>query len=1189
MQQLTTRPTLGLLTHGATDPNSRAVWAGVAAAAREHDSNLICFPGRAIGSKLGFEAQANVLYELAGKQNIDGVLLWMAALSHRADPAEVTSFPRRYAPLPTVTIGLDIPGESRVIIDNYSGMEAIVEHVVGAHGRRRPAFILGPERHWDAEDRFRAYCAVLERYDIRVREELLAQGDFKEAGGAAAAEILLQRGAPFDALIAASDNMAIGALRTLQAAGLRVPDDVAVAGVNDESQSAFVSPPLTTAALWFYEQGYRATVMLLAKLAGRQVEERVVLPPQLVVRQSCGCADPLIARAADVPGDFPDRDHCVAALRELADAAGPLHAEHVERLGLEIMDGCASELERGARGSFLAALRDALNAGASAGIPVSTWQDVLSLLWRELGNSGRGPVGDRQSLWQQARIMIGETGQRLQAYHALQAEEQARRLSRIDQALSTTVDLDGLQEVLANALPALGIPACWLALYEDVKNPSESARLLMGYDQNGRLEVGAESRTFPTTNLVPTGVLDPEKRHSLVVQPLFFREDQLGLLVFEADPQQEEVYELLGGAISGALKRTQLLARNVELYKEAVRARLAAEEGRRLAEDANMLKSRFLATVSHELRTPLSLIVGTIEMMKREAERVRGLPDSYRHDLTSIHLSAQHLSRLISDVLDLASGQAGELQLSLRPVLVGDLLERVSALGEPMARAKGLDWRTDIPRELPLIIGDRTRLQQVALNLVANAVKFTESGAITLWAEVGNEQVIIAVSDTGLGIPAGEQEFIFDEFRQSRTAAQRGYGGMGLGLAISKRLIELHGGQIGVLSSGSEGAGSTFYFTLPVGRVVPAHSQRPAERGHKVLLLTERPGDGGYVQAYLEARGFEVEPVAAADTPDWLEAIVASPPGALVLDYEPATERGWELIETLKRDPNTCELPILFYALRNEGDTGVLLTLDYLTKPVGEDRLAAALDRQGLTGRGRKPAVLIVDDDSGVLEMHARMVQKRLPEARILRASDGAKALEILRQTRPDLVLLDLMMPVMDGFTVLERMRDERVATGVPVIVLTAQILTGRDMQRLQQGVTAVLGKGVFTADEVLRQVEQALARSRRLGPEAQRVVRQAMAYIHEHYAEDFSRSDLAGSLSINERYLTRCFHDETGLTPFAYLARYRINRAKELLDATSLSITDIAQMTGFADASHFSRTFQREIGLAPRAYRSRA
>jgi YesN/AraC family two-component response regulator len=233
--------------------------------------------------------------------------------------------------------------------------------------------------------------------------------------------------------------------------------------------------------------------------------------------------------------------------------------------------------------------------------------------------------------------------------------------------------------------------------------------------------------------------------------------------------------------------------------------------------------------------------------------------------------------------------------------------------------------------------------------------------------------------------------------------------------------------------------------------------------------------------------------------------------------------------------------------------------------------------------------VLIVDDDPAVLDLHSRMVRERLPQADILRAADGAAALRTMRRARPDLVLLDLMMPVMNGFEVLQAMREDPASAGVPVIVLTAQILTAADMERLQQGVTAVLGKEVFTADEILAHVEQVLARSRRLGAEAQRVVRLAMGYLHEHYAEEITRGDLAASLSINERYLTRCFRDETGLTPFAYLMRYRIKQARTLLDTTTLSITEIAQRTGFADSSHFSRTFQKEVGVAPRAYRTRS
>ena len=252
-----------------------------------------------------------------------------------------------------------------------------------------------------------------------------------------------------------------------------------------------------------------------------------------------------------------------------------------------------------------------------------------------------------------------------------------------------------------------------------------------------------------------------------------------------------------------------------------------------------------------------------------------------------------------------------------------------------------------------------------------------------------------------------------------------------------------------------------------------------------------------------------------------------------------------------------------------------------------ETRLAGALARHGLdTEARRKQIILIVDDDPAILDLHTRMVRASLPRSRLLRAANGAEALQLMARTRPDLVLLDLMMPVMDGFAVLETMRSSPQTAGIPVIVLTAQILTGQDMARLQQGVAAVLGKEVFTTQEVQAQVEIALARSKRLGSEAQRLVRLTMAYIHEHYAEGLSRSDLAANLAINERYLTRCFHDETGLAPFTYLLRYRLKQGRKMLEETQMSITDVAMAVGFSDSSHFCRMFQKEFRLAPSAYR---
>jgi signal transduction histidine kinase/CheY-like chemotaxis protein len=672
-------------------------------------------------------------------------------------------------------------------------------------------------------------------------------------------------------------------------------------------------------------------------------------------------------------------------------------------------------------------------------------------------------------------------------------------------------------------------------------------------------------------------LLASDRQHNLLVEPLFFRDDQLGYAIFEATPPDEAIYEILGGQISASLKRIILTERNIRLFDEAV-------EARKVAEQADLLKSRFLSMVSHELRTPLALIVGTIEMMLQEEKSGSSppLPGPYRKDMGSIHTSAKHLFRLIGDVLDLASNQAGELRLVSEPLDLSILFAEVAALGQSMVREKGLEWRTRIPASLPLVMGDRTRLRQVTLNLLSNAVKFTEDGYVSMTVRADAKTVQVEISDTGMGIPVDEQEIIFDEFRRSGRSVARGYGGMGLGLAITRRLIELHGGTIGVRSTGLEENGSTFYFSLPVmGTALPEPEIHPS-RSRNVMLLSENVST--QLQQHLLSKGFDVETLDVSLEQDWLAHVISQPPGALVLDYQPATERGWELMQLLKQNFETRDIPVVFYSLSDGLAQGSMIEMDYITKPIGSAQLSDALERLGLKCEPGRSAILVVDDDPSVLDMHVRMLENQI-SCTIFRARNGKQALEIMQQQRPDLVLLDLMMPEMDGFEVLRLMREQDATRHVPVIVLSAQILTSHDMLRLQEGVAAVLSKGLFTVDEVLSQVEAALSHSKRLGSQASQTVRQAMAYIHEHYGESVSRADLARFVAITERYLTHCFREEMGITPMAYINRYRVKRAKLLLEQGKLNITEVAQAVGFSDASYFNRVFRQEVGIAPGAY----
>ena len=399
--------------------------------------------------------------------------------------------------------------------------------------------------------------------------------------------------------------------------------------------------------------------------------------------------------------------------------------------------------------------------------------------------------------------MIGEEAQRARGCREWLARQHTDHLRRIRHVLATTTRAPDLMDVLAEELPHLGIAACYLALYEDPTRPTEWCRLMLAYDENGRLDLGSQGRRMSSRRLAMGCLAPADKPYSLLIQPLYFQDEQLGLVVFEQKPAGD-IYEVLREEIGVTLKAVMLAERNEQLYQQALEAQQAAQEGRRLAEEADRLKSRFLSMVSHELRTPLVLLVGLSEMMlrARTGDSRPPLPEPYRQDLARIHVSAQQLDGLVRDVLDLTRSQMGQLRLAKEPLDLAQVLRAVALVGEQMARGKGLAWRAGIPECLPLVNGDPARLRQVTLNLVANAVKFTTSGQVELRAEAGDGAITVFVSDTGVGVPQVEQEAIFDEFRQSERTAARGYGGLGIGLAICRELVELHGGQIGVLSSG---------------------------------------------------------------------------------------------------------------------------------------------------------------------------------------------------------------------------------------------------------------------------------------------------------------------------------------------------------------------------------------------------
>lgn len=1103
-----------------------------------------------------------------------------------------------------------------IVADNAGGILHAFGHLV-EHGHRRIAFIAGSQTDLagDTGARLAAYRAALQLHGLDADERLVAWGRHTfDAGEAAMAEII-RAGAPFTAVLASNDESAFGAYRALGNAGMKVPQDVAVIGFDDRPECAVQEPALTSVHIPLVKMGYRAVELLVQQIRGHAAPvDPEMIATRLVLRESCGCGwttfrsqlTPASSEPAVEPGQFDDRRAQLAQVMAetiLAETQGS-NLQGVLQRCHRLVEALVVSVDRLDLSAFQQALDDVLRDTAAEGEDSHIWQTAISHLgsklpvlvasWGQPAASGSRPLAGRdfaRELLDQARVAISAATWRERQQSTVDQSWIDGRIGLLTARLLTALDEGQVYQILSQHLPEMGIGTAAVALFEGEGDDPVAWSSLRAITAEAQPVFRFRTRDYP-----PPGLCASEQPFSEALLPLASPHGQLGYVAF--DTAHLALYGAIAQQIAAALNAAQL-------YRDAT-------EGRRLAEEANRMKSRFLSTVSHELRTPLNLIVGLGEILVRDSDRGDTLlPQAARSDLERLNANAQHLGRLIGDVLDLASSDAGQLRLTNQFMDLGQVLHTVAETGRRLAADKGLGWRAFLPQAGPWVWGDRTRLSQVALNLISNAIKFTAQGEVSLALEVEGGSVTVSVRDTGLGIPLEEQGAIFDDFQRSERSITRGYGGLGLGLAICRRLVELHGGTIGLQSTGQEGAGSTFYFTLPIveppaiQKARTAATAAPVEAGattqlnkrssqaEGVLVLTASPGSSERLRNYLQQRGFEVQ-MAQMDQPaSWQPQLMIAPPSAIVLDVTVASDQAWNALKMLKADGMTKAIPVLFYAFSQ--NSGAVLELDYLTKPIELAELTRALDQQWLfpeaePSRESQRAFLVVDDDPDTLEMHARIVQRHSPSHRVFKARNGLEALEVLQRERIDLMLLDLMMPEMDGFAVLEAMRQPAImgdaARNIPVIVVTGQTLTESEMGRLDTGVTRVLSKGVFNLEETLAHLDAALARKRALSGEAQRLVRQAMAYIQEHYAESLSRQEIAQHVGLSDDYLTSCFHKELGVTPIAYLNRYRVQQARQQLKNTHKSITEIALDVGFSSSSYFSRIFRRETGMSPETFR---
>ncbi|MBI4761767.1 MAG: substrate-binding domain-containing protein [Chloroflexi bacterium] len=627
--------------------------AGVTDAAKELDVNLVHFIGGKLsptpngGSKPSFG-----LYDLATPMQFHGLLL-TADVAHGVSAADLETFRASYGDIPMVTQSVPLAGATMFIPDNVQGMSALIRHLIEHHGYKRIAFIRGLAGQIDAEQRFQAYRDELKAHNLRFDERLVVDGDFTPESGREAVRVLLdERGIRFQAVAAANDRMAFGALEALQQRGMRVPDHVAVTGFDDQREAQALGAPLTTVRQSFYTAGKNALQTLVSRIRGNTVQRQVVTPTQLLIRWSCGCLPENVRQAAVPPREVAKtgklENKREAAMRALLNSAGITEQDpalpQVRQAFGRAWDAFLLALhEKATNDDFLKIINAMIEVLQAQNLPPLIWHNVLSMMRKYALGGITNPMVmlHAENLFQQARLLTSELSQRWQAYQRLALEQQEDLLQNFSFSMAPAMSVDEIGAAISKHFPEMGIERWYVMFYSDVSAPQsitapapESYRLLFQYE-NAKFEVPRQPVALGTGQLVPRGKTPADHRYTAVVMPLTLAKNRFGFMWVEMGPPDWEVYVRIRNLVSSALLRTMLVSQKEQAQKQveqllaeareraqelalakefaesiaAENAKLySSEQARRRAAEALSRASRQLSSLATEAEVPQQIV-----------------------------------------------------------------------------------------------------------------------------------------------------------------------------------------------------------------------------------------------------------------------------------------------------------------------------------------------------------------------------------------------------------------------------------------------------------------------------------------------------------------------------------------------------------------------------------------------------
>ena len=731
----------------------------------------------------------------------------------------------------------------------------------------------------------------------------------------------------------------------------------------------------------------------------------------------------------------------------------------------------------------------------------------LHLMSAKLRQSQQEIEEDQRRLEQRVIERTAEVEARTHELTRLVAELQV--LNEVGQAVSSSLDLETvLATIIARAVGLADGDSGTLYEFdaaEEIFDPRANFGVsdrMIELIRSSRIGLGDGPVGTCAIRRAPVQVTDIELANSrlsdlwlhdgiraVVAVPLLREEHVTGALVIRR--------KLTGEFSPATVKLLQTLASQSVLAVENARLFKESQAKSEQLTEASKLKSQFLANMSHELRTPLNAIIGLTEMLHEDARDLQRAEEL--EPLERVLRAAHHLLELINDILDLSKIEAGRMEMHIENFEIAPLVDDVIATISPIAAKSGNKITLRCPDTIGVMRADQTRIRQALLNLLSNANKFTEHGSVTVDVDRvtrdGHEQIILAVSDTGIGLSAEQLGRLFQEFVQADSSTTRRYGGTGLGLAISRRFCQMMGGDITVHSE--LGKGSTFTIHLPakvdtlpslpaLRRARPARLAAAAVTNSLVLIIDDDQTVREVLSRHLSREGFTTR--SASGGREGLALAHELRPAAITLDINMSDLDGWTVLAAIKGDPNLCDIPVVLVTIEDNRSRGYALgAAEYLTKPIDRERLTSLL--HSLSGSSAR-RVLLVDDD----EIMREGVRRVLEEAKweVAEAHNGRIALERLADNCPDVIVLDLMMPEMDGFEFLAQMHQRPQWHDIPVLVVTAKDLSAEELKRLNGNVGRVMQKNASELSELLRELARMLPQSIERGQQTK--VREVLA-----------------------------------------------------------------------------------------------